>query len=173
MVSKFKYGLLLLAAAVILPACVAAQGKGVKPLADNASLAETQSWLVENIRKYGSYKSRVTSVAISNVKFDSCALTIALVRKSGSTAHDTMGATARINSVKQEISFDLSFVETDGIQLTDHIYPEFQTIVVRFRAGGPSAPADQIRDTELVVKSEAGEQIRSALIHAQKLCSEK
>ena len=156
-----KFAVLLLT----LSASIAAQSKSIKPLPDDASLVGTQKWLVATIGKNASYKTRVTSASVSDVKFDGCKLSYIAIRKSGSAAHDTMGTRTRVATVKQEIAFDLSFIAEDGIRLADHVYPEFQTITIKFRSGQG--------DVEIVVRHEAGEPIRQALQHARTLCIQK
>ncbi|HEX6127023.1 MAG TPA: hypothetical protein VFZ23_16740 [Pyrinomonadaceae bacterium] len=160
--SVLKFTLFLL----VLPAALAAQSKNVKPLPADASLGDTQKWLVAGLSKYASFKTRVNSASVSSVKFDGCKLSYTIIRRSGSTAHDTMGATTRTHIVKQDVAFDLSFIANDGVKLTDHIYPDFRTITIAFRS-------DQGGDVEIVVKHEAGEPIRSALDHARTLCIPK
>ena len=168
MLSVLRFTLLLTAAAV-MPMYASAQSKNVKPLVDNASLPETRKWLVEAIGKYASYKTPVTSASISDVKFEGCKVSFTLVRKTGTSGQDVMGVTRRTHTVKQETAFDLSFVEPEGIRLTDHIFPEFQMLTVRFRSGEPSTAPD--REVEIVVKQEAAEHIRTALVHARRLCT--
>lgn len=159
---------------IFLPALIFAQGKTVKPLAENASLAETQKWLVDALAKNASYKTQVNSEAVSNAKFESCRLSYTLVRKTGAKSQDTMGVTTRTHTAKTDVSFDLSFVEAGGIQLADHIFPDFQTITIKFREGGVAASSPALNtDVELVVKYEAGEAIKAALLHAQRLCTSK
>jgi hypothetical protein len=148
-----------------------AQGKPVKPLSETAPLPDTQKWLVEAIRKNASYKTRVNSAVVSKVKFEGCNLGFTIVRKTGTTGQDVMGVTTRTHTVKQDVAFDLSFIEAEGIRLSDHILTEFQTITIRFRAADPSTSAD--RDVEIIVKHEAAEPIRAALKRARKLCIEQ
>ena len=168
MLSVLRFTLLLIAVAIV-PVCVSAQAKNVKPLADNASLPETRKWLVDAIGKYASYKTPVTSASVSAVKFDGCKLSFTLVRKTGTSGQDVMGVTRRTHTVKQETAFDLSLIQPEGIRLTEHIFPEFQTLTVRFRSGEPSTAAD--REVEIVVKHEAATYIHSALVHARLLCT--
>lgn len=159
---------------VMLAPCAASQDRSsIKPLSQTATLAETQKWLVDAIGKYASYKTRVTAVTISDAKFDGCIFKFALTRKSGSISTATMGATRTTNAVKEEIAFDPSQIESDGIALTDHVYPELQTIEVRSRR---AAGADGATTTthgniiELVVKREAADAIRAALYQVGRLC---
>ena len=158
---------------MILVGDAAAQEKGIKPLAENASITETRRWLIEAIGKNASYKSRVNSATVSNVVFEGCKLSYTVNRKTGSVAQDVMGVTTRVHSAKQEVGFDFSFVEPEGIGLTDHIYPDFQVVTVRFREGSVVASSPNIsRDVEIIVKRGSGEAIQSALKRARRLCSE-
>lgn len=171
MFGRSTFILLFLVAVMSLSTQVMAQGKPVKPLSDTASLSDAQKWLVEAIRKNASYKTRVNSAAVSNVKFEGCNLRFTIVRKTSTTGQDVMGVTTRTHTAKQDVAFDLSFIEADGIGLSDHVLPEFQTITIRFRAADPPSSAD--RDVAIIVKHEAAEPIRAALKRARKLCIEQ
>lgn len=154
----------------LLPIFAAAQNKGVRPLAADASLAETQTWLIDAITKYASYKSRVSSADVSSVKFDRCSMSISMVRRTAAASQDALGVRTKTHSAKQEISFDFTFVAPDGIELADHIFPEFRVVKIKFRSDANVTPSVLSRDHEMVVKEEAGEAIRDALVHAYKLC---
>lgn len=166
-----RFFLPVLIAIAIASTFVNGQNRPVKPLPENASLAETRKWLIEAIPKYASYKTRVNSASVSNVKFEGCSLAMTIVRKTATAIQDVVGVTTRTHSSKQEITFDLSFVEPDGIGLADHIFPEFQTITVKFRSDASATPSQLSRDHEIIVKQEAGEAIRSALILARRHCT--
>lgn len=170
MLIRFNFFLLLISAIVMLPAYASAQDKDIKPLAENASLADTQIWLTAAIRKNASYKTRATSASVDGVTFEGCKLNFTVAQKSGSTAHAVMGATTRTYTVKQKAAFDLSLLVPDDVRPTDHAVPELQTITVGFRSPDPGAPPLARQVSELVVKYEAAEQIRAALVHAHRLC---
>ena len=137
----------------------------IKPLPETASLAESQKWFVDSFMKYASYKTRVTSVTVSSPKFDGCTFSFTQTRKSGSISTATMGATRTTSTVKEDISFDVSRISADGINVTDHIYPEIQTLELKFK--------DDERIVEIVVKSEASEAFKSALGRIRQLCVAK
>ncbi len=170
MLNTFRFSLLLLAAILVSPDYASAQSKDFKSLPDKASLAETQKWLVAAIGKNASYKARASSATVADIAFEGCKLSYTVEQKSGSTAHATMGATTRTYKVKHEVAFDLSFVFPDDIRLADHPFPELQTIVIGLRAADSQSQKTPLQETEIVVKYEAAEQIRAALVHAQRLC---
>jgi hypothetical protein len=161
------YTWLFLAAAIFVSAIEARPQKReeIKPLAETATLAESQKWFADSFVKYASYKTRVVTVTVSNPKFDGCTFTYTQVRKFASTSTATMGATRTTNTVKDDISFDMSRISADGINIADHIYPELQTLELKF--------ADDGRIVEVVVKTGASEALRSALIQIRRLCLAK
>lgn len=171
---RFKLFILLLFGFIIGPALISAQNKGIKPLRESATLAETQKWLIDNLTKYATYKTRVNSASVSDVKFDGCSIAMTVVRKTAVAAQDVMGVTTRTHSSKQDIAFHLTFVEPDGVAVGDHIFPEFQVITIKFRAGDHTSDAqNDSREHEVIVKREAGDAIRDALLHARQLCTSK
>ena len=148
----------------------AAQETKLEPLAENASLDRTRDWLVENIRKHASFKTRINSTSVSDVEFKGCSLSLTVVRKTAVAAQDLMGVRRRTQTVKNELAFDFGLVEPDGIRLSDYILPEFQTITISFR---PTAGASDalMREHDLIVRREAGEALRDGLAHARSLCT--
>ena len=171
---RFKIFILLSFTLLLGPAFSSAQNKTIKPLAENANLADTQKWLVENLTKHATYKTRVNSASVSGVKFDGCSVGMTVTRKTAVAAQDVMGVTTRTHSSKQDVAFHLSIVEPDGVAVSDHIFPEFQIVTVKFRAGDQTTTsANDGREHEIIVKREAGDAIRDALLHARKLCTAK
>jgi hypothetical protein len=137
----------------------------VKPPPETATLADSQKWFVDTFTRYASYKTRVQSVTISSAKFDGCAFTFTQTRKAGSVSTATMGATRTVNTVKDDVSLNLSTLLPDGIKVSDHIYPELQTLELKF--------AGDERIVEIVVKGEASEAFKSALLQIRRLCIAK
>ena len=171
---RFKIFVLLSFAFIVVPAFVSAQNKSIKPLAQGANLADTQKWLIDNLTKHATYKTRVNSASVADVKFDGCSVGMTVVRKTAVAAQDVMGVTTRTHSSKQDIAFHLSFVEPDGVSVSDHIFPEFQVVTVKFRAGDQtSTSGNDGREHEIIVRRGAGEAVRDALLHARKLCTGK
>lgn len=154
----------------LVPVVATAQNRGVRPLAANASLDETRKWLIEAIAKYASYSSRVSSAEVSNVRFNDCSMTIAMIRRTAAATRDTLGVRTRTRSEKQDIAFDLVFIEAGGIELSDHIFPQLKVIKIKFRSDASTTPSVLSPDHEIVVRKEAGEAVRDALLHAYKLC---
>ncbi|MEO6333840.1 MAG: hypothetical protein ABIO91_02565 [Pyrinomonadaceae bacterium] len=171
---KLQASLLFAIAIFVLAAEAAAQKRdGVKPPPAAASLEETREWLVKAIGKYGSYKTRVESVTLSNVRFDGCTLGFTQKRSTDSTSLAVMGATRTRNDVKQDTSFDISKVRVDGISAVDHIYPELRTIQVRTGGVDLTSASGAGLVYEIVVKQDAGDAIRTALTQVQRLCTAK
>ncbi len=137
----------------------------IKSLPDTATLAESQKWFTETFVKYASYKTRATTVDFSNAKFDGCTFSFTQVRKSGSVSTAVMGATRTVNSVKEEISFDNSLIAPDGITVTDHVYPEIQTLELKL--------TNDARIVEIVVKREASDAMKAAIMQIRRLCTAK
>ncbi len=137
----------------------------IKPPPDTATLAESQKWLIDSFTKFGSFKTPVQTVTISNVNFDGCTFNFAETRKSGSVSTATMGATRTISTAKGDVSIDLGRLSADGVKVTDHIYPELRTIELTF-AGDP-------RIVEIVVKSEASDAFKTVVIQIGRLCNAK
>lgn len=165
-VDKLRIGFLVTTAIIIFAAEAVPQKRdSIKPPAETATLAETQTWLVGAIGKYAAYKTRVTTMTITNAKFEGCSFSFTETRKSGSISTATMGATRTTNSVKEDILFDVARLASDGISVSDHIYPEIQTLELKF--------ADDRRIVEIVVKREASDAIKTALTRIQRLCTAK
>ena len=163
---NFKAWLLSIATILSVATGIHAQKRDeIKPPPATATLAESQKWFVDSFVKYASYKTRVTAVTISNPKFDACTFSFTQVRKFSSTSIATMGATRTTNTVKEDLSFDLSRIPADGVNVIDHIYPEVQALELKF--------ADDPRIVEIVVKSEASEAFKSTLIQIRRLCASK
>jgi hypothetical protein len=142
----------------------------IKPPAETASLADTRSWIAEALVKYGSFKTRMETVTLSKVTFDGCGVTFTETRKSGSTSTATMGATRTTSVSKNDISIDLAKVRPDGISLEDHIYPELQSIKIWYAGFDLAEGSTAGRIYYVVVKTEAGEAIKSALLQMKRLC---
>ena len=169
-----KAGLLPALALLIFATGAPAQKRdGIKPPPSTASLAEIQGWLVGTIGKYASYKTRVTNGKLSNVKFDGCTLGYTETRTSGSISTATMGTTRTTNAAKDETSIDLTKVKPDGISLEDHIYPELQTIKISMSGSDLTQGSANDRLVEIVVKREAADAIKTALMQIARLCSPK
>jgi len=144
----------------------------VKPPPETASLAETQQWLTTGLAKYASYKTRTSSVATSNVKFDGCTLTLSQSRKSGTVSMATMGATRTTSTLKDDLSLNLAHLRPNSITIADHVYPEL--LILEIRVADPAIKeAGHARLIELVVEHEASDAIKSALLQANRLCVAK
>ncbi|MEO8042751.1 MAG: hypothetical protein ABI646_09095 [Acidobacteriota bacterium] len=163
---KLRTSLLLTAAIFALTVEVRPQKRDeIKPPAETATLAESEKWFVDSFVKYATYKTKVTTVTVSNAKFEGCTFSYNQARKFASTSTATMGATRTTNTVKEDISFDLGRISADGINVTDHIYPEVRTLELKF--------VDDGRIVEIVVKSEASEAFKTALAQIRRLCAAK
>jgi len=161
----------LIAALFVLGSHGLAQ-KLVAPPDENASVEEVQKWLSSALVKYGSYKTRVDAVEISNVRFEGCTIKYTLTRKSGSTSTAVMGATRTVNATKDDVSIDAAPMTDAGVKLSDHVYSELQTIEIGARTGDVSGLSDD-RPIEMVVKREAAKAIRMALLQIARGCAAK
>jgi hypothetical protein len=151
---------------------LAQKNETVKPPAEDATAEEVQKWLVGSLAKYGSYKTRVGSAEISNVRFEGCAINYVQARKSGTMSNATMGATRTVNTVKEDLAVNLALLAPDAVTLGDHIYPELQTLELK-QSSGQSSGLNDDRVVSLVVKREAGDAIKATLIRAARACSPK
>ena len=167
-------GVLLAASVFVFGSGSAAQKRSeVKPLPETASLAEAQKWLIDVFPKSASYKTRVTTVAVSNPKFDGCTFSFSQNRKSGSTSTDTMGATRTTHEIKDDTSIQMDKIRPDGISLLDHIYPDLQTIKIWMSGFDLTEGSNNGRVFEIVVKQEASASIKVGLVQIQRLCAAK
>lgn len=140
----------------------------IKPLAENASIADTQKWLAEALTKHASFKARASASTVSDVKFEGCDLRFRLVRRTGGISQDAVGVTTRVNTVKTDVAFDMAQIEQDGVEITDHLLPQFQILTIRYRT---DTQAERLQ--ELVVREEAAEHFKSAFTHARRICSSR
>jgi hypothetical protein len=172
---KRIFGAFLLAAAVfVFVSDSAAQKRNeTKPLSETASLAESQKWLTDVFPKNASYKTRATTVAVSNPKFDGCTFSFSQTRRSGSTSTDTMGATRTTHQSKDDIAIQMDKIRSDGISLEDHIYPELQTIRIWMNGFDLTEGSNDGRVHEIVVRHDASGAIKTALMRIQRLCAAK
>ncbi len=151
---------------VLLIVSLTSAQDSVKPLGENASIADTQKWLEDALTRHGSFKARAASSTVSDVEFDGCDLSFTLIRKSGGISQDAVGVTTRVNTVKTDVAFNVGRIDADRLEITDHLLPEFQILTIRYRT---DTQAERLQ--ELVVRQEAAEHIKSALAHARRLCS--
>jgi hypothetical protein len=158
--------------AVLLLFGLTTEAQKVEPVKENASAEELQKWIASSITKYGSYKTRASLVAISNVRFDGCTLKYEVTRKSGTVSTAVMGATRTVNTVKEDVDVDSRLMSKDNVAIVDNVYPELRTIEISVRNAQTTGIGDN-RIIELVVKQEAADAIRSALIQSHRLCSIK
>ncbi len=171
MFEQVKTFILLTAAVLAVSGFASGQKTSeVKPPPETASLTETQQWLVAALGKYASYKTRVEAATLSNVKFDNCTFNFTETRKMGSVSTATMGTTRTTNVSKNDVSINLAKVRADGISLEDHIYPELQTIKLGYVGSGLTPQTTDGRVYYIVVKRDAGDAMRTALLQIQGLC---
>ena len=158
-----KFCCLVAVAFVVLGLNVAVRAqKAVLPPPENAGIETLQKWIVEAFPKYTTYKTRTTSIAVSQVRFDGCALKFMRSQKAGTMISVTEGARRSVSTFKNDVTLDLRSIRTDNASLVDHLYPELQTLEIKL-------PNESI--TEIVIKRPAAEALRSALIAAGRLCS--
>jgi hypothetical protein len=163
---RFQIAVLIL---VFLAFSVRAQ-ESVKPPGEGATRAEIEKWISVAIDRHASYSTRTMEVTIADVKFERCTISYTEVRKS-SSRNNSVAVTAVIKqkSIKLDLDVDLSKLALNGIEITDHILPEFQTLVLRERYDTGGATTG--RDVELVVKHGAADAMKIALERLKAVCS--
>ena len=142
---------------------IATAQKIVQPPEENASMAELQKWIIQALPKYASYKTRSASVVVSEVKVDGCTIKFVRSRKVGTTTSVTEGARRTVSSSRDDVTLDARDMRPDAISLSDHLYPELQTLGITRPASHPPV--------EIVLKRFAAEAVRSALAAAARRCS--
>ena len=157
----------------VASAVIAQKSEKIKPPPETSPVAETQQWLIAALGKYGTYKTRVESITLSNLKFDGCAFTFTRTRKSGSTSTATMGPTRTTYAAKDDIKIQIQDVRAEGIALEDHIYPEIQTIKIWMTGFDLTEGSSAGRIYDIVVKREAGDALKTALMQIQRSCVAK
>lgn len=148
---------------------VVAQDKSrLSPLPENAPLEQTREWLINAVKKYAKYKTRTREFTVSNVKFTGCTLNYTLVSRISGSSTATMGTTVTTSKDAQEIS--IQHFEVATVSLVEHLYPELRVIKLDFR---PADAKEPLRNTEIVVKADAGEQLKNGFEQAAGLCRVK
>ena len=163
MLMTYRVVLILIIAFAALPSHAMSQDN-VKPPKEDAARAEIEKWLVQALGKHTSYSTRTTSVSVERVKITGCTIVYSVVRKSNPVSTDTVNGILKTKRVKSEVDLDAARIEPNGIEIVDHVLPEFQTVVIHERFG-PSVPpaAGASREIEIVVKYEAAAAIKTAL----------
>ena|SRR5688572_22560329 len=133
----------------------------------SATIEEIHRWVANTMSKYGSYKTRTTSVKVTAVSAGGCRLAYTATRQDKIELQDQLGVKSRINSIKDEVRLDLAEVESGGITLEPHIHAELQTVAVT------TGKAANKRVTEFVVKSEAGDPLVKVLERITAPCRPK
>lgn len=172
--TMFMIGKLVLILIIAFAACPshAVAQDNVKPPKEDASRAELEKWLVHALGKHASYRTRSVSVSVEKVKLTGCTISYSVVRRSNPENIDNVNAVVKTKLVKSEVDLDAARIEPDGIEIVDHVLPEFQTVVIRERFG-PSVPpaAGTSRSVEIVVKHEAAAAIKTALERFRDHCA--
>lgn len=144
----------------------------VKPPKEDGSRAELEKWIVHALGKHASYSTRSTSVSVERVKLTGCTIVYSVVRRSNPVNNDTVNAVLKTKGVKSEVDLDVARIEPNGIEIADHVLPDFQTIAVRERFGSSVPPAaGTSRLVEIVVKYEAAAAIKTALERLRDHCA--
>ncbi|HUR99215.1 MAG TPA: hypothetical protein VMZ26_14200 [Pyrinomonadaceae bacterium] len=168
---KLKEFILLTAMLFAISSSVLGQKRSeIKPLPENASLAETQQWLADALGKHASYKTRFDAVTLSNIKISGCTVAFTETDKRNRVSTATMGTTRTTNVSKNDIIIDLAKVRADGISLEDHIYPELQSIKIWYAGFDLAKGSTAGRIYYIVAKLEAAGAIKTALVQIQRQC---
>lgn len=171
MFKTYLLGIILMIAFAAYPPNASSQDN-VKPPNEDASRAELEEWIVRALGKHASYRTRSTSVSVERVKLTGCTIVYSVVRRSNPVNNDTVNAVLKTKGVKSEVDLDAARIEPNGIEIADHVLPEFQTLVIHERFG-PSVPpaAGTSRAVEIVVKYEAAAAIKTALERFRDHCA--
>jgi hypothetical protein len=144
----------------------------VKPPKEDASRAELEKWIVHALGKHASYRTSSMSVSVERVKLTGCTIAYSVVRRSNPVNNDTVNAVLKTKGVRTEVDLDVARIESNGIEIVDHVLPEFQTVVIRESFGASVPPAaGTSRLVEIVVKHEAAAAIKTALERFRDHCA--
>lgn len=171
MFKKYQLALILMIAFAACPSHAVSQDN-VKPPKEDASRAELEKWLVGALGKHTSYSTRTTAVSVERVKLTGCTIVYSIVRRSNPVSTDTVNGILKTKRVKSEVDLDAARIEPNGIEIVDHVLPEFQTVVIHERFG-PSVPpaAGASRAIEIVVRYEAAAAIKTAFERFRDHCA--
>jgi hypothetical protein len=150
---------------LLVPSALYSQTKPVSPPPEGAAPVEQQRWLVNAIRKYGTFKSLGTSISISSPKLDACVLSFVQTKRYGSMSHDTMGAKERVDSVKGEVRLDLAKLDIASLKVEDHFDPELSIVSLRI---GPSDASS--KNIEIIVQQPAAGAVKTTLERVVRSC---
>ena len=146
--------------------------ENLKPPKEEASRVELEKWLVQALGKYASYRTRSTSVSVERVKLTGCTIVYSVVRRSDPVSTDSVNGILKAKRVTSEVDLDVARIEPNGIEIVDHVLPEFQTVVIRERFGASVPPAaGTSREVEVVVKYEAAAAIKIVLERFRAHCA--
>ena len=184
----FLYAILLV---IFLCATGFAQkDKGVTPLADNASLADTEAWLVKVIAKNGTYHAGGSKKSIADMKFDGSKVSYTLYseRVPGDSPEDARPENSDSNAREESgaessatvFKYDLKDLDAENV-LTKAVpnVAKMTAVILQSMPGqnsvGLTTPfkKNTILSTKptasLVVKEAVADQVKAALTHAIKL----
>jgi len=190
---KIIYALLLQVS--ILSLMAAAQSKDKLPfLPANATLAESQEWIVKNLGKNFGYSTIDDTVKISDLKFDGCTLSYRVLQRytdqkaalGDRPALGVTGATTAKDisySVHEDVWVDLKKIDPAKIALGPMTTPKSMQIIlletleskdtIKFDRQGTSVrynTAGVRNTTSFPVKESAGESLAKGLQHTIGLC---
>lgn len=163
MLKRYQVVFFLIIAFAACPSHAISQDN-VKPPKEGASRAEFEKWIVHALRKHASYRTRSASVSVERVKLTGCTINYTVVTRPNPVNVDTVKAVLKMKVFKSEVELDAARIEPNGIEIVDHVLPEFQTVVIQERFGASVPPAAGTRRAvEIVVKYEAAAAIKTAL----------
>jgi hypothetical protein len=185
----------LLITAVIFSSAGFAQSKDKNaPLPDNATLADSQEYLIKMLNKNFGYSTIDDSVKMSDLKFDGCRISYRAIQRytdqkaalGDRPALGNTGATASKEityNVHEDVNFDLKDINPAQISLSALGRPksmqliELETVgkkdLIKFDRTGTNVRYNTsgVRAVNgFPVKASAGEQIAKAFMHVIRLC---
>lgn len=158
-------------------------------LSMDASMSQTQAWLVKAIDKNSTYRSGNSRDSISNVKFDGCRLSYTIEHQ---TAANSSGmnlpggastSAPTYYSTLTTLAFDLKSMNADGITMTPLVSNTNMQALTLYSLEGrkgvtfnfqPNSP--QLHRTgsqtaaTFVVKTDVAEKIKTGLVQAISFC---
>ena len=190
---RIIYALLLQVS--ILSLIAAAQSKDkLPPLPANATLAESQEWIVKNLSKNFGYSTIDDTVKISDLKFEGCTLRYRVAQryvdqKAALGERPALGVTGATTakdipySVHEDVWVDLKQIDPAKIGLGPMPKPKSMQIIlletvekkdaIKFDSQGTSVRYNTVgmrNTTTFPVKESAGESLAKGLMHTIRLC---
>ncbi len=158
--------------------CVAQEKSKITPLAENASLEDTQKWLKKAVEKYFEFHYNSIYFNVSEVKFSGCELSYTVTRQTNSYIKSPGFSIDASAETKKPFKVNFAELDPEGLVLkNDEQNKELKALVLAAPKISPGEPAIGTEPSEpvknydlLILKAEAGEPVKFAFVRAIKLC---